>query len=126
GNLVEKEEESEEERGEYRGAGKEHEVCAEDAGDRPACTDVGNARVQERPEPERHERLQRRRGQPAREVPDEETSAAERVLDVVAEDPEEQHVPEDVEPAAVHEHARERAVVPGKRVPRGGENARPL
>jgi hypothetical protein len=36
----------------------------------------------------------------------------ERVLDVVAEDPEEKHVAADVEPAPVHEHRREDALVP--------------
>ena len=35
------------------------------------------------------------------------SAAAERVLDVVAEDPEEEHVAEEVLPAAVHEHRRE-------------------
>jgi hypothetical protein len=50
----------------------------------------------------------------------------ERVLDVVAEDPEKQHVAEDVLPARVHEHAGEHALVPGQRVEPGREVARPV
>src|SRR3972149_251069 len=38
------------------------------------------------------------------QVEDDEPDSAEDVLDVVAEDPEEPHVPDQVEPAAVHEH----------------------
>ena len=58
-------------------------------------------------------RLERRRREARSDVPDEEAHLAERVLDVVAEDPEEEHVAEDVLPARVHEHRREHALVPG-------------
>src|SRR5438094_7802328 len=64
--------------------------------------------------PKRDERLQRRGGEPGGEVPEQEPDPAERILDVVAEDPEEEHVAEDVEPACVHEHRRERALPPGQ------------
>jgi hypothetical protein len=39
---------------------------------------------------------------------------AERVLDVLAEDRKEEHVAEEVLPAAVHEHGRQRADRPGQ------------
>ena len=69
--------------------------------------------VRRRSVTERDERLQRRRREPAEEVEDDEAHAAERVLDVVPEDPEEQHVAEQVEPVGVHEHGRERGDRPG-------------
>ena len=52
-------------------------------------------------------RLRERGGEAGREVEDEEADAAHHVLDVVAEDPEEEHVPEQVQPARVQEHAGE-------------------
>ena len=67
-------------------------------------------------EPERHRRLRGHRRDARGEVPDEEPHAAERVLDVVAEDPEEEHVEPDVLPARVHEHPGEDALVPGERM----------
>src|SRR5205814_5091995 len=65
-NFVEEEEKSEEERGQHRGAREEHEVRAEHAGDGPARADVRDARVLGLSELERHEGLQRGRGEPAR------------------------------------------------------------
>ena len=62
--------------------------------------------------------LQRRRREARGEVPDEEAHLPERVLDVVAEDPEEEHVAEDVLPARVHEHRGEDALVPRQRMDR--------
>ena len=41
---------------------------------------------------------------PGHEIEGRVADVAEVVLDVVAEDPEEQHVPEEVHQAAVHEH----------------------
>src|SRR5581483_5809902 len=57
------------------------------------------------------------------EVPDEEAEMAERVLAVVAEDPEEQEVAEDVLPARVHEHPREHPLPPRQRVEAGRQPA---
>ena len=51
---------------------------------------------------------------PGREIAEEEADVPEGVLDVVAEDPEEEHVAGDVEPAGVQEHRREDALVPGQ------------
>ena len=59
-----------------------------------------------------HDGLRGRRSQAAGEVPEQEANLAERVLDVVAEDPQEEHVEADVRPAGVHEHRREDAPVP--------------
>ena len=52
-------------------------------------------------------RLQRRRRQAAQEVEGDEPQAAHGVLDVVAEDPEEEHVAAQVDDPAVHEHRAE-------------------
>ena len=43
----------------------------------------------------------------AEDIEDDETAMAHHVLDVVAEDPEVQHVPDQVHPASVEEHAGE-------------------
>ena len=48
--------------------------------------------------------LRDRRDDSAREVEEHEPQRAQLVLDVVAEDPEEQHVAQQVQPSAVHEH----------------------
>jgi hypothetical protein len=60
------------------------------------------------------------------EIPEEKADVPERVLDVVAEDPEEEHVAEDVRPAGVHEHPREDALVPGQGVEAGRKVAGPV
>jgi hypothetical protein len=44
------------------------------------------------------------RQQPAQQVEHEEAQVPHGVFDVVPEDPQEQHVPKEVLPAAVHEH----------------------
>src|SRR5207247_6343771 len=62
---------------------------------------------------QRHEGLRCGCGEPARDVPEEEAHLPERVLDVVAEHPEEEHVEDDVLPATVHEHGGEGVLVPG-------------
>ena len=110
------EDDPEEDHGQDAGAGEENEVRAEDTGDRAARADVRNARVTRVAEPERDRRLERRGREPGQEVPDEEAHAAERVFDVVPEDPEKEHVAEDVLPACVHEHPGEDALVPGQRM----------
>ena len=61
---------------------------------------------------QRHERLHERRGEAARDVPEQEAHPAESVFDVVAEDPQEEHVEDDVLPASVHEHGGEGIFVP--------------
>ena len=51
--------------------------------------------------------LGERRRDTADEVEQQERDRAEPILDVVPEDPQEEHVAEQVQPAAVQEHARE-------------------
>ena len=51
--------------------------------------------------------LERRGREAAQEVEEEEAAAPDPVLDVVPEDPQEEHVPEHVRPPAVHEDRRE-------------------
>ena len=94
----------------------ERDVGAEHAGDRArradrrAAREAGlgpDVRVGRRPA--------------AEQVEDQVAHVPEAVLDVVAEDPEVEHVPDDVGPAAVQEHA-ERARKPSVRV-EGGERA---
>ena len=48
--------------------------------------------------------MNQRRGDAADQIEDEEADVPHRVLDVVAEDPQEQHVAAEVQPAAVQEH----------------------
>src|SRR5205807_7210352 len=103
-DLAQEEEEPEEDRRENACPREEEEIRTENRRDRAARADVGDARGQDVPEGERDEGLERRRREPADDVPEQEANLAERVLDVVAEDPEEEHVPDDVHPAAVHEH----------------------
>ena len=86
---------------------EEQEVRREDAGDRAARPDVRDQRLVGRAEPERDRGLRGGRGHSCRKVEEEVAEAAERVLDVVPEDPEEEHVPDDVRPAPVREHRRE-------------------
>jgi hypothetical protein len=47
------------------------------------------------------------RGDAGQEIEDQEVDVAELVLDIVAEDPQEQHVAEEMKPASVHEHGGE-------------------
>ena len=44
---------------------------------------------------------------PQSKIEHDEAPVAEAIFDVVAEDPQEEHVPEEVQPAAVQEHRRE-------------------
>ena len=49
------------------------------------------------------------RGSAAQQIEDDEAHVAEAIFDVVAEDPQEEHVAEKVPPAGVQEHRREDA-----------------
>ena len=103
----------------------EHEVGAEHTGDRAGRPDerLNRGPVREREPVSRDiaaEHVEKQVGEPA-----------EAVLDVVAEDDEEQHVPEQVQPARVQEHGeqhrqRRRLVVRRRaHVARAGRRARP-
>src|SRR5690242_4632360 len=109
----EEENHEEEERRDAR-VRQEHEICPEYSRDRPARADVGDARACGVRKLKRDEGLGERGCETCPEVPEEEADPAERILNVVAEDPEEEHVSADVKPARVHEHRREDAVVPGE------------
>ena len=84
-------------RGQHPGTRVEHEVGAEHARDRARRADVGDAGGRVGRE------LGEGREHAAHEVEERVAQAAHAILDVVAEDPEEQHVADDVHPAAVHE-----------------------
>ena len=83
------------------GVGEEQEVGAEHAGYGPACTDHrhGGGR--------RDQCVGNRSCDPAEEVKKDKSDMAEPVFDVVAEDPEVEHVAEDMEKTAMHEHGGE-------------------
>ena len=95
----------------------EDEEGAEDRRDRAARAEVRDARRGRRAEEQGHGRLRHRRDEAAGEVEGEVAEVAERVLDVLAEDREEEHVAEDVAPASVHEHRGEPADRPTARGP---------
>ncbi len=112
--LTQEEDEHEEEQGDHARPREQEEIGAEHGRDGAARSEVRDLRVDGGAEGERHERLERGRSKAAQEVEDEVAQPAERVLDVVAEDPEEEHVPGQVEDVPVHEHrrdARERPVL---------------
>jgi hypothetical protein len=82
-------------------AREHHEVRAEDAGDGPG-------RAQVRHDAVRTDRdLRGARDDPGRQIEEGIAEPPEPVLDVVSEDPEEPHVPEDVEPPGVQERRGE-------------------
>ena len=83
------------------GARVKHQVGAKHAGDRAAGADHRylGGRIQRR--------LGEYRGDTAAEIQDEVAEGAEHVFDVVAENPQEQHVAGEVEHAAMQEHAGE-------------------
>src|SRR5215217_3915579 len=110
--LEDREEEHDEDHGHDPGAREEQDVAAENAGDRARGADVGHLRVGP------DEDLQPRRGEAAEQVEGDELDAPHGVLDVVAEDPQEQHIAPEVQQAAVHEHRRE------QREDRGGGRLR--
>src|SRR5215211_726011 len=103
GELADDDEE-EEDRCHNAGAGEKNEVGAEHRRDGPARAEVRDLRVRRSAGGERDDRLERRRREAAEKVEDDVAHPAERVLDVVPEDPEKEHVPGEVEPAAMHEH----------------------
>ena len=78
----------------------------------PLAPRFGIASVECGAEEQRHRRLGHHRDEAAHEVEREIPEVAERVLDVLAEDGEEEHVAEDVVPAAVHEHRGDPADAP--------------
>ena len=62
----------------------------------PLAPSIGTCASASAPKPKGHRRLQRRRGEPAGHVEGQIADAAERVLDVLPEDREEEHVAEQV------------------------------
>ena len=83
-------------------AGEEQEIGAQHAGDRATGADHRDEVAAIDPDV-------RGRGEIAAEpIEEREAPAAQAVLNVIAEHPEEQHVPDEVEPAAVEEHRGQR------------------
>ena len=93
----------------------EDEVGAHDGGDRPAGAEVGDLRRCRAPEQQRHQRLGHHRRRSPPRVEAEIAKPAVRVLDVLPEDREEEHVAEDMVPAPVEEHRGDPADAPGLR-----------
>ncbi len=83
------------------GLREQHQIGAQDTGDRPGGADQGVARVGV----EKREAVRRRVA--ADDVEERVAHVAEAVLDVVAEDQQKQHVAQQVQPAAVQEQRRE-------------------
>ena len=109
----------------YARVGIEQPVGAEDGGDRTARAERRDARRRGRAGEQRDRRLHQGRHEATCDVEREVAEMPERVLDVLAEDRQEQHVAENVVPAAVHEHGREPAELPRQRsVARGVHAAR--
>src|SRR5579863_2031721 len=100
-NLDETDEEAQEHESHDAGSWVQHEVGAEDPRDRSRGADRGYGRMRS------SERLGEEGGVARKQVENHEASVAEAVLDVVAEDPEKQHVAEDVHPTSVEEHRDE-------------------
>jgi len=80
---------------------EQQQVGAEDSGDGTRGADRRHARGGV------EERVGQRREEAAGDVEDEIAEVVEAVLDVVAEDPEVEHVAAEVQPAAVHKHRGE-------------------
>ena len=95
--------------------GIEHEIRAHHAADRARRANHGNLRVRLDPH------LRERRRDAAREIEDQETRPRHRILDVVPEQPEEPHVPDQVHPAAMKEHRREDVEVLRPRIDHAGQ-----
>ena len=100
-HLDERKKEDERHQRDDAGARVEDEVAAEDPGDRAGGSDVRDRRrgIQHR--------LERRGGEPGGQVEEEVAEVPQRVLHVVAEDPEVEEVPGEVQEAAVKEHRGE-------------------
>src|SRR5688572_23315567 len=103
----EREDEDREDQRQHAALREEDEVGAEYRGDRPAGAEIRDRRIDWAAEAEGHRRLCRHREHASEDVEDDEPRPPERVLDVVPEDPEEEHVPQQVEPVRVQEHGRE-------------------
>lgn len=81
---------------------REHEdIGAEHPGDRARGADIGHARFGS------DGILRERRRDAGQQVEDQKFEVAEAVFDIVAEDPQKQHIAEQVQPAAMHEHRGE-------------------
>src|SRR5919109_1727571 len=87
GRKLLEEDQDDEDRREHASVRQQDEIRPEDGRDRPARSNVRDARVLDRAEVQRDEGLHDRGRESARDVPQEEPDLAERVLDVVAEDP---------------------------------------
>jgi hypothetical protein len=87
-------------------ARKHHQIGPQHAGDRARRSQVRHDAV--RPDGQ----LRERRDDPGRQIEQREPDPADPVLDVVAEDPEEQEIPKDVDPPRVQEHRREHGEEP--------------
>src|SRR3954451_8571214 len=99
--LEELVEEAEEDERQHPSPRVQDDIRAEDRGDRPRRADHGRRGVRA----DHH--LRAGGHEAAEDVEEEEAEPAEAVLDVVAEDPQVQHVADQVDPAAVEEHARQ-------------------
>ena len=101
---------------------REHQdIGAEHAGDGARGADVGHVRFRHR------EILGERRRDAGQQIEEQVFGVAEAVLDVVAEDPQVEHVAAQVQPAAVHEHGAEhRGDVAGGIGGEAGRNEGPL
>src|SRR5215471_11357712 len=101
GDADQADEEAHDDEGEDVGSRKKQQIGAEHPGHRPARSDHGDGRV-------RIERHLRERGDKARrQIEDQKSTVTQGVLDVVAEDPQVEHVAADVQEAPVQEHRRE-------------------
>ena len=121
GRDADRDEEQERDQAPHPGPRVEHQVRAEHPGDRPGRTDQRPGRSGVRDS----EAI--RRDVPARQVEEQVGHPAETVLDVVAEDEQEEHVAEQVQPPRVHEHGcqdRDRRVL--LEGPAGHHAGRPL
>ena len=87
-------------------------VGSENTRDRARSADHGNGRARAR----RH--LRERRGDAAGEVEERVADVSQSVLDVVAEDPEEEHVSRDVREPGVQEHVTDQRGGAGERMGR--------
>lgn len=101
GRQSERQEDQEGHQDPHPGLRVQHQIGAQDPGDGPRRTDQRVARVVV------EEREAVRRRVAADDVEQREAHMPHTVLDVVAEDQQEQHVAQKVQPAAVQEHRRE-------------------
>ncbi len=109
-DLDQGEEEDQEHQAQHAGAREQDEVAGQNAGDRAGGPDRRRCRARV------DRRLERDRGEAGEHVEQREAQAAERVLDVRAEDPQEDHVAAEMQQPAVHEHRAERRD-PRRRLP---------